>query len=123
MVRLCQRDGDGPRASQKGVTMTATITRDAIFLDRERLDGKRALAITDSNGAYDVLSRESADVVFVIGGRTGLVARVTRTGSRVTRGCVRVRFDFPRDTGDLAGTLAFDAGKCGGVAPAWQFGL
>jgi len=35
---------------------------------------------------------------------------------------VRVRFDFPRDTNDAGGTLAFDAGHVGGVAPRVLFG-
>jgi hypothetical protein len=55
----------------------------------------------------------------------GLVLLVTRTGSADVRGKgaqVRVRIDFPRDTGDAAGTLAFDADSIGGVAPRVLFG-
>jgi hypothetical protein len=50
----------------------------------------------------------------------GLVLLVTRTGDVDVRGRgaqVRVRIDFPRDTGDAGGTLAFDADHIGGVAP------
>jgi hypothetical protein len=56
---------------------------------------------------------------------TGLVLLVTRTGVTLVRGKgpqVRVRLDFPRDTGDAAGTLAFDADHIGGVAPRVLFG-
>ena len=55
----------------------------------------------------------------------GTVGMITRTGSRITRGEVRVRFDFAVDTGDVAGTLEFggEGEHCGGTAPAYLFGL
>jgi len=58
------------------------------------------------------------------GASEGLVVHVTRTGRVPVRGRgdqVRVRVEYPRDTGDAAGTLAFDADHIGGVAPRVLF--
>jgi hypothetical protein len=105
--------------------MTHTATRDAVLATRTA-----SLASywprTDRGVSYAVLGpvpgREDAIYVRGIGGTPseGLVVLVTRTGRVPVRGrtgCVRVRFDYPRDTNDAAGTLAFDAGHVGGVAP------
>lgn len=62
--------------------------------------------------------------VFARGLRHDNLVVVTRTGTRFVRGKgaqVRVRISFARDTGDAAGTLAFDADHIGGVAPAHLF--
>lgn len=62
--------------------------------------------------------------VFAKGLRHGNLVTVTRTGTSFVRGKgaqVRCRISFARDTGDAAGTLAFDADHIGGVAPAHVF--
>jgi hypothetical protein len=86
---------------------------------------------TDQGASYAVLGPVPGDPdrIYAIGreGRpsAGLVMLVTRTGRVDVRGRgaqVRVRFDFPRDTGDAGGTLAFDASHTGGLAPRVLFG-
>lgn len=105
--------------------MTHTATRDEVF-DAPRISGR--MAATDVHGTpgawFTVLGTVAGlpASVYVVSGRTGLVALVTRTGRTVRRdGMTRVRFDFPRDTGDAAGTLAFDGTRCGGWVPADVF--
>ena len=97
---------------------THTATRDAILATRTA--SLRGYVVTSDPGAfYDVLGPEADGAVYAISPRTGLVVRVVRTGVVSVRGRgdqVRVRVEFPTDTGDAAGTLAFDGGHVGGVA-------
>ena len=75
-------------------------------------------ATADNGVMWEVLGSADDRTVYAISDRTGTVVTVTVTGDRLIRGQqVRVRIDFPRDTGDAAGTLVFDAGYVGGVAP------
>jgi hypothetical protein len=101
--------------------MTTTATRDQV-LDTEVPNG--FYATTDQGGYFRVLGRAGTDQVFALSaGGTGLVVLVTRTGNTLRGGQVRVRFDFPTDSGDQAGTLAFGPDHTGGVAPLGVFDL
>lgn len=101
---------------------TLTATRDAI-LTAPRASTHRTYVSTDTAGwVYEVVGAAAPGQVFARSERTGLLVLVTRTGRvRNARGLVRVRVDFPTDTGDAAGTLAFDGGHVGGHAPADLF--
>jgi hypothetical protein len=110
--------------------MTHTATRDAILATRTA--SLAHYSPTNDNGVacYAVLGPVPGrdDAVYVIGRdgapSAGLVVLVTRTGRVPVRGRgdqVRVRFDYPRDTNDAAGTLAFDSSSVGGVAPRVLF--
>ncbi len=111
-------------------TAPLTATRDDVLATRTAsLAGYSPT--TDRNVSYAVLGPVPGrtDAVYVIGRdgtpSAGLVVLVTRTGTVPVRGRgdqVRVRFDYPRDTGDQAGTLAFDAERVGGLAPRVLFG-
>jgi hypothetical protein len=115
------------------MTRTAPVhaaTRDEILATRT---GSLATysATSDNGQAYAVVGPVPGDPdrIYVIGragtASAGLVILVTRTGRVDVPGKgaqVRVRFDFPRDTNDAGGTLAFDAGHVGGVAPRVLFG-
>jgi len=89
-------------------------TRDAVL---DTADGRLAWVTGDTGASWEFLGPADDVTVYGRSRRTNLVVAVTRTGERVSNGQVRVRIDFPRDTGDLAGTLAFDAGHIGGRAP------
>jgi len=84
-------------------------------------------ATSDALAYYAVLGPVpgSTDAVYATGRRHENIVLITRTG-RVhvkNRGAqVRVRITFATDTGDAAGTLAFDGEHIGGVAPAVLFG-
>ena len=110
--------------------MTHTATRDAVLATRT---GSLASYWTTSDRGvqYATLGPVPGDpnrfYARGINGTPseGLVLLVTRTGMADVRGKgaqVRVRIDFPRDTNDAAGTLAFDADHIGGVAPRVLFG-
>jgi len=119
----------------KAPVMTRTAlahmaTRDEILATRTGSLASYS-ATSDTGVSYAVLGPVPADPdrVYVTGRAgtpsAGLVILVTRTGRVDVRGHgaqVRVRFDFPRDTGDAGGTLSFDAGHVGGVAPRVLFG-
>jgi hypothetical protein len=105
--------------------MAHTATRDAILATRT---GSLAdYAVTGDNAAiYRVLGPVpgSPDATYGVG-RFGNLCLVTRTGTADVRGRgaqVRVRIAFAQDTGDAAGTLAFDGEHIGGVAPRVLFG-
>jgi len=110
--------------------MTHLATRDAVLSSRTgSLD---SYSVEADNGVHWAILGPvpgDTDRVYARGYRggaaEGLVLLVTRTGTAHVRGKgaqVRVRLDFPRDTNDLAGTLAFDGDHIGGVAPAVLFG-
>jgi hypothetical protein len=103
-----------------------TVTVDAIRASQTgSLRGYSATSDTDATYAVIGPVPGDADRVYVRGHRHGNLALVTRTGRADVRGRgrqVRVRIAFARDTGDVAGTLAFDAGEIGGVAPRVLFG-
>ena len=104
--------------------MTAfTATRDEVLASRT--GSLASYSVTSDVGVtYAVLGPAGPDAVYALSPRTGLAVRVVRTGVTLVRGKgpqVRVRLEFPRDTGDAAGTLSFDAGKIGGVAPRVLF--
>jgi hypothetical protein len=103
-----------------------TITRDDALIDDPSFSGlSRFLITSDAGAVFTPRARLDADTFYAVGAygaSRGLVVRVTRSGSRVKRNQLRVRIDFPRDTGDVAGTLAFgDAGHIGGWARAEFF--
>lgn len=103
------------------MTTTVSMTRDAVLSTAVR---NPFTATTDQGGRFEVVGPCDADRVFVRGYNSGNLALVTRTGSVQRRGQVRVRFDFSRDLGDVAGTLAFfDSVHTGGVVPASAFEL
>lgn len=102
---------------------THTATRDAILATRTgSLSG---YWVTSNPGAaYAVLGPAGPDAVYAMSPRTGNIVHVVRTGVVDVRGKgrqVRVRVEFPTDTGDAAGTLAFDGGHTGGIAPRVVF--
>lgn len=94
------------------------ITADSI---RESTVRTPWYATTDQGGNFSVVAFTDAGVI-VRARRTGALARIVQTGSKVRRdGQVRIRMEFARDTGDQAGTLAFDDTKTGGLVPAEVF--
>lgn len=115
------------------MTRTHLATRDAILAART---GSLAdySATSDAVASYAVLGPVPgrADAVYAVGRRFSNLVLVTRTGTADVRGRgaqVRVRISFGQDTGDAAGTLAFDVpageprgGHIGGVAPRVLFG-
>ena len=105
--------------------MTHYATRDAVLDSRITVRGRFDLCIvvTDTGVVYRVLGPAGPEQVYAISDRTGLVVLVTRTGRAVRSEQVRVRVDFPRDTNDVAGTVAFDYGHVGGKIWAGVFGL
>ena len=98
--------------------LAATTTVAAIF--GVPADRRHLYATTDAGGIYEMVASTDAGVI-VRGRRTGTLARIVQTGRVARNGEVRVRFEFARDLGDLAGTLAFDADHCGGRAPLQVF--
>lgn len=107
--------------------MTAhTATRDAVLATRTG-------SLADYSATSDVVRASYAvigpvpgnrDAVYAVGRRHSNLVVVTRTGVCLVKGKgpqVRVRIAFARDTGDAAGTLSFDAGFIGGVAPRVLF--
>jgi hypothetical protein len=92
-------------------TTTVYITRDAALEQSTDFDGLAGYFVTSDAGAFfEPRFQVDADrflAVGVNGASAGLVVLVTRTGAKITRNQLRVRIDFPRDTGDWAGTLAF----------------
>lgn len=119
----------------EGTRMTRTLTahratRDEILATRTGSLSSYSVS-SDTDVSYAVLGPVPGDPdrVYAIGRAgtpsSGLVLLVTRTGSVPVRGRgaqVRVRIEFPDDTNDLAGTLAFGARHIGGVAPRVLFG-
>jgi hypothetical protein len=105
--------------------MTHTATRDEILnCSTAILQGYTATS--DTLASYGVIGPVpgNVDAIYVQGHRHRNLAMVTRTGRTPVRGRgrqVRVRISFARDTGDAAGTLAFDAEHIGGVAPMSLF--
>jgi hypothetical protein len=109
-------------------TAPHTATRDAVLATRT--GSLASYGVTTDRGVfYRTLGPvpghgDAAYAIADAGASAGLVVLVTRTGHVDVRGRgrqVRVRVDYPRDTGDAAGTLAFDAGHVGGVAPRVLF--
>ena len=102
-----------------------TATRDEVLHSQARkFEGLR---VTSYQGtSYRVLGAASASAVYVEAPVTRVLARVQRTGTVNVRGKgeqVRVRIEFATDTGDAAGTLAFDRSfSVKGVAPRALFG-
>ena len=84
------------------------------------LRGKSVFVTTDQGGEYEVLGTVpgSVNVWFVRAERTNALATVTLTSRNKWQSKVRVRFDMARDTGDVAGTLAFDGES--GNQPEWR---
>ena len=103
---------------------THYATRDAVLDSRVTVRGRFDLCIvvSDRGVVYRVLGPAGTDQVYAISGN-GLIVLVTRTGRAVRNEQVRVRVDFPRDTNDVAGTVAFDYGHVGGKIWAGVFGL
>ena len=104
---------------------TTTVTRDAILeTSTGSLHGYSVTA--DAGQSYAVIGPAGPDVIYGVSRRTNLLVRVVRTGTANVRGKgeqVRVRIEFARDTGDAAGTLAFEPILSGGgVAPRVLFG-
>lgn len=104
---------------------TYTATRDAILATRT---GSLAdySATSEIGASYAVLGPVPGDPgsVYAYGRRFDNLVMVTRTGTALVRGRgdqVRVRIMFAIDTGDAAGTLAFDGGYASGVAPRVLF--
>ena len=102
---------------------TFTATRDEVLATRT--GSLAGYYVTADNGVlWQVLGPADDNRVYCASKSTGLVLLVTRPGKVNVRGKgaqVRVRLDFPRDTNDLAGTLAFDGESIGGVAPRVLF--
>ena len=99
--------------------MSALVaTRDAVL---DSADGRLAWVTGDTGASWEYLGPADERTVYGRSRRTGVVVAVTRTGERVNNGQVRVRIDFPRDLGGVAGPLAFDAGHLGGGAPRALF--
>jgi hypothetical protein len=97
-----------------------TATRDEV-LATER--GWQFIATTREGGSFRVFgpADDSGLRLFAASRRLGLLALVTRTGIRETRGQVRCRVDVAVYTGDVAGTLRFDGPTTRGVVPAAAF--
>lgn len=101
-------------------------TRDAVLASRT--GSLAGYSVTSDPGAsYAVLGPVAGDPdrVWLQGRRHGNLAVATRTGTADVRGRgpqVRVWIAFAWDTGDAAGTLAFDRVGTGGVAPRVLFG-
>ena len=104
---------------------TTTATRDRIL--GSRTGEFDVVRVTSEQGtSYIVLGPAAPDAVWAIAPVTGILLRVQRTGTANVRGKgeqVRARFEFATDTGDAAGTLAFDRSfSVAGVAPRALFG-
>jgi hypothetical protein len=100
-----------------------TATRDDILLNRDRKVDGRYYFQADSDFALDLLSFTDG-VGFAQSRRTNLLWYVTVTGkTRRKGGLVRAWAIPAEDTGDLAGTLAFDPdrAKVGGWVNADLF--
>ncbi len=102
-----------------------TATRDAILATRTGSLADYSVT-SDALASYAVLGPVpgDGDSVYVVGRRHNNLAMVTRTGTTPVRNRgaqVRVQIRFARDTGDAIGTLAFDLGRVGGVAPRVLF--
>lgn len=103
-----------------------TATRDEVFVARTGSLASYSATSDVVGASYAVIGPVpgDGDRVYAIGRRLGNLVLVTRTGVTLARGKgpqVRVRISFARDTGDAAGTLSFDAGHIGGVAPRVLF--
>jgi hypothetical protein len=100
-----------------------TATRDEILASRT--SGLVSYRVTsDMLAGYTPIGVRDDRTLWAISDTLQLLVLVTRTGEAMVRGKgdqVRVRIDFPRDTGDAAGTLAFGAEHIGGVAPRVLF--
>jgi hypothetical protein len=105
--------------------MTVTAARDRVLYHLPRVYGRYVTATNpdlDTILTYRVVSRDPAtSTVFAESPRTGLLVAVTRTGTKVTDGQVRVRIEYATDTGDAAGTLQFGPRRIRGRAPADLF--
>lgn len=104
------------------VTVPAA-TRDEIFATRAgSLSTYRVTS--DMLAGYSPIGVRDDDSLWAISDTLRLIVLVTRTGSVPVRGKgdqVRVRINFPTDTGDARGTLRFDGEHIGGVAPRVLF--
>jgi hypothetical protein len=99
--------------------MTDTITADTIRAAR-RYTGRYATADTGAHLNVVATGTPAGPIVEAV--HTGALARLVQTGRKIDRhGQVRVRIEFARDTGDLAGTLDFGGTKVGGRVPADVF--
>jgi hypothetical protein len=98
--------------------MQDTITRAEIDAQRGNFhaDLHRYFVETDAGGRYDLVAITEAGLI--VESWTGkALARVIQTGTVVnSHGLVRARLYIARDTGDAAGTLAFDGVEVGGKA-------
>ena len=115
------------------MTLT-TVTRDAILDPSARnqyaadVQGRGYYAHSSASKAWwQIVARNVADddheVLYGISENTGNVVRIVRTGNVVDRNkMVRVRIEFSTDTGDAAGTIAFDsANRVGGAVNIGAF--
>jgi hypothetical protein len=109
----------------------STITRTPITATRDEIYATRAAGLSTYRVTSDMLAGYSPIGVrddssfWAISDNLKLLVLVTRTGTVPVRGKgdqVRVRINFPTDTGDAAGTLSFDGEYAGGVAPRVLFG-
>jgi hypothetical protein len=106
-------------------TVTHTATRDEILATRTGSLADYSVT-SDALASYAVLGPVPGDgtSVYAIGRAHQNLVLVTRTGTVAVRNRgaqVRVRISFAIDTGDAAGTLAFDGTRTGGVAPRVLF--
>lgn len=100
-----------------GTSVLASVVADA-----ERRNPHPDYYVTADTDATFAVTGRIDDALVVRGLRTNVIGRVVRTGDRVHRGGqVRVRIEFARDPGDVAGTLVFDHDAVGGRAPRVLF--
>jgi hypothetical protein len=99
------------------MTLTATaahrVTRDDALASARRFHDSWAFVTTTSTVhrpvTYRVIGSDGQGGAYALSGETNLVVWVTLTGHSRRDGRVSARVHYPRDTGDAAGTLAFDA--------------
>jgi hypothetical protein len=100
--------------------MIHEATRDAVLMS-QRGAGRYAARL-DTGPFLNLIGQAYPGAVYAAG-RTGHLALVVQTGQAAVRAGdqVRVRVLFARDTGDAAGTLAFDQDPTPGIAPRAMF--
>lgn len=100
------------------MTPTTALTRDHILAGAAMRH--RYYLRSDADAVYDVVfvsHRRVPAIGYAISHRTGMIVRFEQTGYSARTGAVRCRITPARDTGDLAGTLAFDGESIGGQMP------
>jgi hypothetical protein len=105
-------------------TVTGPLaTREEIM--RSRTSGLVGYEVTSDRAVgYTPIGVRDDRSLWAISHTLNVIVMVTRTGEVPVRGRgdqVRVRINFPTDTGDAAGTLRFDGEHIGGLAPRVLF--